>query len=395
MEVKQIYELTNTVATEVLGESAIVAEDLSNLVDIGKQVFDANAFDAYVKSLINHIGKVKFVNRAYKGSAPSVMMDSWEYGSILEKIASDMPVAVENPSWDLVDGQSYDPNVFHQPTAAVKFFNKRTTFEIERSVTERALKQSFSSATQLNGFLSMLANETEKALTIRNEALIERTINNMIGETVLADFSSGTGMGASSGVRAVNLLYLYNQQFPNDTITAAQAIYHAPFLKFAAYKMGLYTDRFTKMSTLFNAGGKARFTDRSMQKAVLLSEFAQGADVYLQSDTFHNEYTTLIKADRVPYWQGSGTDYGFSSTSKVYVTPASQESAQSPKTIQLTGVLGILFDHDALGVTNYDHRVTTQYNPKAEFTNYFYKRDAGYFNDTNENFVVFYVMDAS
>lgn len=387
MEMSQIYTITNNVVKEVLGESAVVSEDLSDVVDIGTSIFNANAFDAYVKTLINHIGKVIFVNRPYSGAAPSVLMDGWEYGSILEKISSEMPVAVENPTWNLVDGKSYDPNVFNQPKAEAKFFNKRTTFEIDRSITERQVKQSFSSPTQLNAFISMLFNETEKALTVRTESLIMRTINNMVLETIKSAYTGA--ITASSQVNAVNLLYLYNQRF-TKTLTAAEAITDPEFIRFAAFQMGLVSDRMTRMSTLFNIGGKQRFTPKDLQHVVMLSEFARAADVYLQSDTYHDNFTQLLKAEYVPFWQGSGVDYGFSSTSQISGIPASDGTAESPTNIGLSGVLGVIFDRDALGVANFDRRVTTQYNAKAEFTNYFYKQDAGYFNDTNENFVVFF-----
>lgn len=375
MEMKQVWEITNSAVKEVLGEEAVVNEDLSQIVDVGTAIFNANAFDAYVKSLINHIGKVIFVNRPYSGSAPSVLMDGWEYGSILEKISSEMPVAQENPSWNLVDGQSYDPHVFKQPKASAKFFNKRTTFEIDRSITEMQVKQSFSSAEQLNGFISMLLNETEKALTVRNDLLIMRTINNMILETA--------NSGATT--RYVNLLSGYNAQF-GATLSPEEAITEPAFIRYAAFTISLFSDRLTRISTLFNEGGMQRFTPRDMQKIVYLSEFARAADVYLQSDVFHDQYTALDKGESVPYWQGSGTDYAFSSTGKIMGTLASDGDTE----VTANGVLAIIFDRDALGVANFNRRVTTQWNAKAEFTNYFYKQDAGYFNDLNENFVVFY-----
>lgn len=392
MEMNQIYTLTNSITQEILGDTVVVNEDLSNIVDIGTAIFNANAFDAYVKSLINHIGKVIFVDRAYAGSAPSVLMDGWEYGSILEKISSEMPVAVENDSWNLVDGQSYDPNVFVQPKASAKFYNQRTTFEIDRSITERQVKQSFSNAQQLNGFISMLLNETEKALTVRTDALIMRTINNMIVETVLNAFPVTTGspvITGKSSVKAVNLLYLYNQKF-GTTLTADKALTTAEFIRFAAYQIALYSDRMTRMSTMFNVGGMQRFTPQSMQHIVYLSEFMRAADIYLQSNTFHDLYTRLVEGESVPFWQGSGTDYGFASTGKIMATPSSQADATTPINVTVTGVLAVMFDRDALGVANFDRRVTTQWNAKAEFTNYFFKQDAGYFNDLNENFVVFY-----
>lgn len=389
MEMNQVATFTNTVVQEVLGDTAVVQEDLTNVVDIGNEIFNADAFDAYVKTLINHIGKVVFVNRPYSGSAPSVLMDGWEYGSILEKISSEMPVATENPSWELTDGKSYDPNIFKQPKASAKFFNKRTTFEIDRSITERQVKQSFSSGQQLNAFISMLQNETEKALTVRMDSLIMRTINNMIVETVKSDYTDPGNLTASSGVKAVNLLYLYNQRF-TKTLTAEQAITDPEFIRYAAFQIGLYSDRMTRMSTLFNIGKKQRFTPYDLQHTIYLSEFIRAADVYLQSDTFHDIYTKMKAGETVPYWQGSGTDYNFTGTSKINAIPSSNEdNGKAPITV--SGVLAVIFDRDALGVSNLDRRVTTQYNAKAEFTNYFYKHDAGYFNDLNENFVVFFV----
>lgn len=383
MDVTQVYTLVNSATQETIGDSAVLLEDLSNVVDIGTAIFNANAFDKYVKKLVNHIGKVIFVNRAYAGRAPSVLMDAWEYGSVCEKITSEMPDAVENESWELQDGTSYDPNIFHSPNVEAKFFNKMVTFEIDRSITEKQVKQSFSSATQLNAFVSMLFNEVEKSMTVKNDALIMRTINNMTAETVYDAFS-GSAITGVGNTRAVNLLARYNAKF-TKTLTAAQAVTDPEFIRYASYMMSLYIKRLSTMSTLFNIGGKQRFTPSDLLHVVMLSEFASAADIYLQSDTFHDDYTKLTNAELVPYWQGSGTDYEFSSTGLINVKTA------SGNTQEVSGVLAVMFDRDALGVTNVNSRVTTQWNAKAEFTNYFYKRDARYFNDQNENFVVFYV----
>ena len=383
MEVKQIYTLANNATSEVLGDSILLKEDLSNLVDIGTAVFNASAVDKYVKSLVNHIGKVIFVNRPYAGGAPSVLMDGWEFGSVLEKIQAELPAAQENESWELEDGQSYDPNIFYKPQVSAKFYNSKVTFEIPMSFTELQVKQSFSSAEQLNGFISMLYNAIDKAMTVKLDALIMRTINNMIGETI---YDAGQ---TSSDVRAVNLLALYNTRFSTATITAAQALTTPEFIRFAALHMGLYADRLKKISSLFNVGGKARFTPDDMLHIVTLSDFKKAADVYLQSDTYHDEFTRLPKAESVPYWQGSGTGYAFADTSKIHITTSSGHD------VEQGGILAVMFDRDALGVTNLDRRVTTNYNAKAEFYNNFYKFDAGYFNDLNENFVVFYIADSN
>lgn len=383
MEVKQIYELMNSVTNEILGESAVINEDLSNIVDIGNEIFNASAIDNYVKSLVNHIGRVIFVNRPYSGNVPSVLMDGWEYGSVLEKINAELPKATENESWELTDGTSYDPNIFYKPVVSAKFFNKRVTFEVPMSFTERQVKESFSNAEQLNGFLSMLYNAVDKSMTVKIDSLVMRTINNMIGETVHADFAN-ENYNESSGVKAVNLLYMYNQRY-GTTLTPDKAVTEPEFIRFATYEIGVYMSRMSKISNLFNIGGKDRFTSSDMLHVVMLSDFKKAADVYLQSDVFHDNFTELPHADVVPYWQGSGTSYNFSDISSLDIKTA------SGATVKVSGILGIMFDRDALGVTNLDRRVTTNYNPKAEFYNNWYKFDAGYFNDTNENFVVFFV----
>lgn len=393
MEVKQIYTLINNVSSEVLGKTGLVSEDLTGIVDLGNEVFNQNAVDNYVKSLVNHIGKVVFVNRPYSGKVPSVLMDAWEFGSVLEKISADVPQAEENDTWNLKDGTEYKQDVFHKPTVSAKFFNSKVTFEVPVSITERQVKESFSSAAQLNGFLSMIYNAVEKSMTIKTDALVMRTINNMIAETLDADkkafgfvpsTSETVDYSSASTVRCVNLLRLYNEK-TGAHITAATAITTPDFIRFAAYIMGLYSDRLQTISTLFNVGGKERFTPKDELHTVLLSDFATAAKTYLYADTFHEDNVLLPKAETVANWQATGKDYAFEHVSKIDVKSA------SGATVSVSGVLGVMFDRNALGVTNLDKRVTTNYNAKAEFFNNYYKFDAGYFNDTNENFVVFFI----
>ena len=386
MKVSQVYELLNTVTSEILGDSSIVKEDLTNVVDVGVEIFNATSVDNYVRSLVDHIGKVIFVNRPYSGGAPSVLMDGWEFGAVMEKIQCDIPEATENESWSLENGESYDPNVFTGPVISAKFFQKRVTFEVPMSFTEKQVKGSFSSAEQLNSFMSMIYNAVDKSMTVKLDGLIMRTINSMIGETIHAEYGADN-LNSKSTVKAVNLLYLYNNgpNYGQSALTAAKAMTNPDFIRFAVREMNIIRNRLTKLSDLYNIGGKARFTPNDLLKTVMLSDFKESADVYLQSDTFHDEYTRLMPADLVPYWQGSGTDYALNSISKINVTTPSGDD------VEATGILAIMFDRDALGVANMDRRTTSNYNPKAEFYNNWFKYDAGYFNDLNENFVVFFV----
>lgn len=385
MKVSQVYELTNTITQELLGESGVVNEDLSNLVDIGKAIFDTENVENYMRKLMDQIGKIVFVDRPYIGTMMGVLMDSWEYGSVLEKIRTTMPQAMENQSWELNNGQSYDPHVFYAPDAEAKFYNSKTTFEFRRSIADIQLKSAFQNGSQQASFFSMLETSTRNAQTIRTEGLIRRCVTNFMGE-VFYDAFGGDGITGKTGIRAVNLLYKYNTE-TGSNLTVSQAMTSTDFLKYASKIWSKYVDHLTSMSTRFNIGGTEKFTPRDQLHTIMLSDFARSADMYLYSDTFHDDYVKIPRAEVVPYWQapGNSVNLDFTDESSIDVKTA------SGNTVKATGIVGVMFDRWALGVTNYNRRVKAQYTPNAEFTTYWYKQDASYFNDLDENCVVFYV----
>ena len=387
MDVKQVYTILNTISGEILGESVVVAEDLSNVVEVGTAFNNLqNGLDAYVKALFDHIGRVVFVDRVYRGRVPSVVRSAWEYGAVLEKISMKLPDAEENESWSLTDGASYDPNIFYAPQISAKFWNKRVTFEIPLSITEKQVKSAFDNATQLNAFYSMIQTAIENSMTIKIDSLVMRAINNAIAETLYDDYA-GDAFNSKSGTKAVNLLYLYNNgpNYGGTALTAAKALTTPEFIRFASMIMANYIDRLSVMSTLFNIDGAERFTPRDLMHVVMLADFKNAANAYLQSDAFHDNYTALPEAETVAFWQGSGTDYSFSNIAKVYVTTPQNHS------VEAGGILACMFDRDALGVANLDRRTTSYYNAKAEFWNEYHKADMGVWNDPAENCVVFFV----
>lgn len=383
MEMKQIYEILNDVNKEVLGDSVILQEDLGNIVDVGSEIFDNNSFDHYCKSLVDKVGRVVFVNRKYSGRVPSILREGWEFGAVLQKLACELPEAQENESWKLENNQSYDPNIFKAPTVTSHFWNKRTTFEVQMSFAEEQVKSAFTSAEDVMAFVSMIYNAIDMRLTIDTDALVMRTINNLVAETVYDDFGANSISGGSHE-KAVNVLYLYNQTVDvADQLTAATCMESPAFLRFAAALIGMYIDRMAVANTMYNIDGKVRFTPKDLLNVVVLSEFENKLKTNLQSDTFHDELVSLPKHDTVPFFQDPG-DYTLPNAGKIYVTTASNHS------VTVTGILAVMFDRDAAVVANMNRRTTSQYNAKGEFTNNFFKQDCGYLNSFQEQAVVFF-----
>ena len=393
MKIEQVYSLVNASTKEILGETDIVAQDLSNIVDIGTSIINGNHVDNYVKSLVDHIGKVIFVNRPYAGSVPNVLMDKWEFGSVLEKISADLPDAVENKSWELTNGVDYSPNVFYKPTVSAKFYNSKVTFEVDMSFTERQVKESFSNAEQLNAFVSMLYNAVERSMTVKIDSLVMSTINNAIAQVInhaMPDVTNGDYSQATTTPQAINLLKVYNDTF-TKSLTKTTCLTDTDFLKWCCIMLSTFAKRMSRMSTLFNVGGKPRFTPKEDLNIIMLQDFYANMRVNLASDTYNKE-DLLLPTDitTIPYWQGSGNDYSNSKVAKINVSIKTGES--TTKDIEMNGIMAVMFDRNALGVCNMDRRVTTNYNPKAEFYNNFYKFDCSYFNDLDENFIVFFIQ---
>lgn len=381
MKITQVKDLVNNAIKETNGSSTLLKEDLSNVVDVGSEIFGADSVDNFVKKLVDRVGYTVFNARVYQGSIPSILMNSWEFGSVMEKVETEIPQATENDSWNLQDGQTYNQDTFYQPKVSAKFYNSRVTFDIPLSFTEMQVKSAFNSANELNSFISMLVTSVQNAMTVNIDNLITRTINNMTAFT----------LNGKNTNRAVNLLTVYNTK-TGEKLTAAKALTDSNFIKFANQQIMLTQGRFSKLSTLFNEGGKQRFTPKDEQHLVLLDDFASASKVYLESDTYHDSNVSLQGYETVPYWQGSGTSYDFADTSKIDV---SITVSSKPTEIVQSGIIGVLFDTNAVGVSCMNQRVTSAYNARAEFYTNFTKFDAGFFNDLNENFVVFYIADAA
>ena len=379
MKVTQIKDLVNNSLKEVNGSSQLLKEDLSNVVDIGKELLNNDDVDNFVKKLVDRVGKTVFNDRLYQGSAPSVLMDAWEYGSVVEKIDADLPKVEENDSWKLEDGKCYDQDIFYQPKVSAKFFNSKVTFDIPMSFTKMQVESAFSSPTELNSFISMLMVKTQNAMTVNLDGLIMKTINNFTANVI----------NAKKGMQVVNLLDLYNKT-AQTKVTVDNALTSPDFIKFANLMINTYRDRLTKMSTLFNQAGLNKFTPVANQHLVILSDLASASKVYLESDTYNQDNVKINNYDTVPYWQGSGTTYNFKDTSKIDI--AIKDGTQTKEVIQ-TGILGVLFDTSALGVSCQNPRTSTAVNARAEFYTNFNKYDAMYYNDLNENFVVFMIAE--
>ena len=389
MKFEQVYNMVNETVKEVVGESTVVNQDLSNIVDIGKELLTKKDVDVVMETLIDKVGKVVFVNRPWDFNLKNIHRESWEFGAILQKIHM-LPIEVtESETYKLKDGKSYDPNIFHAPKAVQTLFSDMKCYDVPFSTPLIQLKSAFNSANQLNAFVSLIEQNAINNINLSIFGLAQSTVNRFFAETLHNEFPD-KNYSAKSGLKAVNLLKLYNDTFnPSPALTVDKCLTTPEFIRFAVGQMKLYIDKLATVSSLFNIGRTRKQTGGDRLNAILLSEFKTMADVYLQSDVFHNQYTALPASDTVGFWQGPGEKYSFESTSSIDVT--FEDKKGKKQTVKASGILGCLFDREAMGVCNFDQRAYSDFVKVGEFYNNLYKIDVGHYNDFNENFVMFFV----
>lgn len=376
--VNQIFNIVNDVAKQTFGEKAINVVDTSTLVALGDVVLksDENT-ENFTNTLVDRIGKTVFSTRAYTtDNAESMVREPFEYGCILQKIYVDLPEAKENNSWEIGKG-NYTPTFAPviKPTIKQKLFNKQTTWEIDVTIPDFMFRTAFTSATEMAVLIDAIFTSMENMMQIALENNKNLTRANFIASKLHSNKPCG----------AINLLHLYNT-LTSQTLTVDACMRDLGFLKWSTQQINLWAKRLSKMSTLFNDKGYKRFTPQSDLIINVLQDYDSAINSYLQSDTYHNEMTKIASSySTVPYWQGSGLNYTFADTSKIDV------KIDETTTVTETGIIAVMYDRNAMGVTITERRGTTQRNNKDEYTDYFNKATYGYFNDLSENGIVFYV----
>lgn len=387
MKVKQISSMLNTVFGEILGDTALVNEDMSNLVSVGQVITSSTQFgdnfDNYAGAIVDKVGRTVFADRVYRAKDLGIWRDSWEYGSVLEKIRVDVGDYEDNCEWDLTKpgttGLDYNENLqahieelfrFVPASTQAKYFNLKTTFKTVISITRKQLKSAFNGASEMARFIGMIENRIMSKMEIAKDQLQRRTLVNLIGTKIHA----GTVVDLKDEFEAAGGATISN---------FAAALKDPDFLKFAAKKVTMDREFMTEPSKIYNEGNFYTHTPIEDSRLVVLADLDSGLKFNLYGDTYNEEFVKLDNYKTVPFWQGSGTTMALADRSKINIKTAGGD------TVEAGGILGILFDRDAAMVCNEDPEVRSQYNADGNFTNFFYTYDCSYFNDFDENAIVY------
>jgi len=378
MNINQTYGIVNAVAKQIYGEDFVKVVNLEGLISLGNKVLNSDTDkDLYLNSLVDRIGRTIISQRAYSSEVLDLLNDSFTFGAILQKIYVDPVEAKKAEQYDLEEGTSVDQYKISKPTVKQKLFTNRDVWEVDITIPDFQLSTAFTSAEAMTAFIDAIFTAIRNSQEIFLESMAEMCWANMIGECVVKTELEGAAT-------VVNLREMYNTRF-NKNLTMESCMTDLDFLKFASMQIALFEKKIQKMTRIFNCEGYARFTPVDKLRLTVLADFAEASAVYLQSNTYHDELVKLPQYREIVHWQGLGKKTSFEQTSKVAIRTSSGH------TLVQDGVIAVMGDEEALGLTYDNRRSKSAYNNKGEYTNFFEKADMGYFNDTSENFIVFTV----
>ena len=375
-KVEQIYTLVNETAKESMGEKAIAVKDVSSLIALGDIVLSsASDTENFLNTLVDRIARTVFSVRRYETDAEGMVRHPFEFGCIVQKIYVDMPEAKQNNSWE-IGKEGYTPTFAPviKPTAKQKLFNGITTWEVDVTIPDYMLRTAFLNETSMATFIDAIFTAMDNMITLALENNANLTRASFIARKLKGAKPCG----------AINLLHEYNT-LTSASLTVESAMMNAEFLAWASRAINLWVKRMSKMSVLFNEEGYKRHTPKDKIVVNLLQDFTSACDTFLGANTFHDELVKLPMYDSVAYWQGAGASFDFNDTSAINI------KLDENTTIAKKGIIGVVYDYEAMGVTLNERRSTSERNNHDEYTNYYNKANIGYFNDMSENGIVFYL----
>ena len=380
MKINQVYSLLNDINHQMYGDDALAVNDLSGIVAMGNSVMSGSV-DAFYKLLIDRIGKVIIRRLDLELEFPNLMMNDFEFGAAIQKLTIDPFDSVENSTFEVTD-QGFTPTLLDAPIATVyqTFFTGADTFAFKRKNPGSQLFTAFTSAEAMGAFIDAVAMAMIDSMTISINNMSRTAINNFIAEKIKA----------ANGI--INIADLYNTNATTPVTHFSDAMLNKDFLRFSTNIIRKYLKYITMPNVGYNVAGRVRATARDNMHFFALTEYVGALESFLDSDTWHTEFTSIGGYQEVGYWQGNYNGTNFNdpdAVSSIKVTPSSEEGQTTPTDVEQSGIIAVMADRQAIFTGINKRRSSAFYNPIDDYTIIKAEATVQYCNDTSENGLIF------
>lgn len=386
IEVADAAALVNSLSDQYFG-GAHVADDLSNFADLGRTYdqLPSDTKEIVTSQLITLVTEQIFKAKQYTGIGPNIIRSYSSFdqsGGIVQVNRPVMPKAKsDKEAYDPTPNSSSDPFVNYEHEWVSTYFSKVVSWRYDQSRPEKWYSNMMLSADKLNAVVASLDTMVANAYSLD----VQNLTLGLLRSSIAANLNGG-------GPRAINLLTEFNTTH-GTTLTAVQATQDPEFMRWSIHRIITVRDDMLTYSKLFNEGKYPNFSTKDSLELVLISQFKNGIDQFLLSDTYNKELLDLPTTMTTPFWKdlGEGEDVPTFADRSLVNVKVQLPGVENPVTVNQSGVVAHLYDSDRIGLFNMGQKVTSQYDPVGLKRNVFTHVAGRDMLDTYANAVTFYI----
>lgn len=381
MEITKIASLlNNTLVPNVFGgeDGVTIAEDLSNIVDLGTAIedIDGDTLKNYAQDLVVGVFDTYVDTRSYEEETYGLFMSEIEYGGALQRVKAKLMKAYDSNIVTLVsrgkDGPDYTDGHYYGTEWDSRLYTKDVAFKLPYSTSIEMFKKSMTSAAGVQKLFAMIEANIDTTLKVELNTLARGVLRKLI-------------LSAYQGERVINLITTYNNKFGYTSedagyVTVSNWSQNESFKIFCQTLVLELRKYITDINTKYNNGEVYTFTPESDSRCVLLTEFATEMDVALSS-VYHKELVEGLGEYRtINYWQNGSEDLIPQITAVSGSVPASVHDqiseittpGENPEITTIDHVVGVIFDRYSAFITDKLDKVTSKYVAEEDFVTYFH-----------------------
>lgn len=383
MSIEQAYQVVADLHEMATGQTTATPTDLSSFISVAQSTL-AVGTEPVLNAITQMVSKTIIAVRPYDRKFAGLEVSTEAFGGIIRKLSFADREPVTATQFDLVDGQSIDQYKVRKAKVLETHYVGSDAWDEYYTVYKDQLNTAFTSPQALGEFMTGLT------LHFSNEH--EQHVENF-ARAALANFIAGkVAIDSQEAGSVIHLLTEYNTATGlNLTATTVRQPANFPaFIRWMYARINGLSRMMTERSGLFQKEITnmpiMRHTPVRDQKVYMLADFLGAIDAEVKSVTYNDNFLTMADTEAVGYWQAIDAPTAIQATPVVIDSMGSVYTAEAQ---ELIGVIGVMFDRDAIAINiKQDNLETTPYNASGRYWNMYRHNDIQYQNDFTEKGIV-------
>lgn len=283
--------------TLIDGESTttvpMLAEDLSNLVEIGTKIaeLDVDQLKSFAKDVAMGLGRIEFMRLNTNIESIGIIKNNDEYiGALMRVAIKNLPKAQQSHASNLINGTNYIDGKYYGLDLDSVIFSDESPFKVPYSIGYEDIRAKFVDAEWVTNTLNAWSEIIELTVQLYLKGMEDDIILKLIVETIkdgrVVHLITGFNQYYGYQVEDEETSELVNTKTladirSNDTLSKQ-------WVTFIAIQLGLIKSGFNKLTKLYNNGEVYASTPTDRIKLIGLTEFMKSMNYLGRANMFND-----------------------------------------------------------------------------------------------------------